>query len=62
MIESYAQDWPSPSHPKPIVIIGAGGIVRSFNPQIDIYQIPQSGFAVQANWGGTVFSVDRDLQ
>jgi len=28
MIESYAQDWPSPSHPKPIVIIGAGGIVR----------------------------------
>jgi lipid-binding SYLF domain-containing protein len=42
--------------------IGAGGIVRSFNPQIDIYQIPQSGFAVQANWGGTVFSVDRDLQ
>ena len=28
MIESFAQDWPAPSHPKPIVIIGAGGIVR----------------------------------
>ena len=28
MIESYAQDWPAPSRPKPIVIIGAGGIVR----------------------------------
>ena len=28
MIESYPQDWPGPNHPKPIVIIGAGGIVR----------------------------------
>ncbi|MGL6212055.1 MAG: Gfo/Idh/MocA family protein [Paracoccaceae bacterium] len=28
MIESFAQDWPAPSQPKPIVIIGAGGIVR----------------------------------
>lgn len=28
MIESFVQDWPAPSHPKPIVIIGAGGIVR----------------------------------
>ncbi len=28
MIKSFAQDWPSPAHPKPIVIIGAGGIVR----------------------------------
>jgi lipid-binding SYLF domain-containing protein len=42
--------------------IGAGGMVRSFNPQIDIYQIPQSGFAMQANWGGTIFSVDSNLQ
>lgn len=42
--------------------IGAGGVVRSFNSQLDIYQIPQSGFALQANWGGSVFSVDRDLQ
>ena len=28
MIENFAQDWPAPAHPKPIVIIGAGGIVR----------------------------------
>ena len=28
MIERIIQDWPAPSRPKPIVIIGAGGIVR----------------------------------
>ena len=28
MIEDFAQDWPAPSAPKPIVLIGAGGIVR----------------------------------
>ena len=28
MIETYAQDWSAPGMPKPIVIIGAGGIVR----------------------------------
>jgi predicted dehydrogenase len=28
MMETYVQDWPAPSNPKPIVIIGAGGIVR----------------------------------
>ncbi len=28
MIEDFAQDWPAPGHPKPIVIIGAGGIIR----------------------------------
>lgn len=28
MIETFPQDWPAPAHPKPIVIIGAGGIVR----------------------------------
>ena len=28
MIEDFAQDWPAPSVPKPIVVIGAGGIVR----------------------------------
>jgi predicted dehydrogenase len=28
MIETLAQDWPAPSRPKPIVIVGAGGIVR----------------------------------
>jgi predicted dehydrogenase len=28
MIETLSQDWPAPSRPKPIVIVGAGGIVR----------------------------------
>ncbi|HTP63051.1 MAG TPA: hypothetical protein VMJ14_13315 [Burkholderiales bacterium] len=40
---------------------GAGGSVMSFNPEIDIVQIPESGSAVQASWGGTVYSVDPDL-
>jgi lipid-binding SYLF domain-containing protein len=40
---------------------GTDGLVRSFNPSIDIYQIPESGMAVQASWGGTVYAVDSDL-
>jgi len=43
------------------VSTGTGGMVRSFNPNIDIYQIPESGMAVQASWGGTVYTVDSDL-
>ena len=27
-IDDFAQNWPAPSHPMPIVIVGAGGIVR----------------------------------
>ena len=41
---------------------GTGGIVRSFNPSIDIYQVPISGRAIQASWGGTVYSVDTQLK
>jgi hypothetical protein len=41
--------------------LGTDGYVRSFNPAIDIYQIPESGMAVQASWGGTVYLVDSDL-
>ena len=41
---------------------GTGGVVRSFNPGIDIYQVPESGMALQASWGGTVYSVDQQLQ
>lgn len=43
------------------VSTGKDGSVRSFNPEIDIYQIPESGMAVQASWGGTVYAVDADL-
>lgn len=41
---------------------GTDGSVRSFNPEIDIYQIPESGMALQASWGGTVYSVDAQLK
>ena len=44
------------------VSTGTGGGVRSFNPSIDIYQIPESGIALQASWGGTVYSVDSQLR
>ena len=43
------------------VSTGTDGSVRSFNPAVDIYQIPESGMAVQASWGGTVYAVDSDL-
>ena len=41
---------------------GTGGMTRSFNPSIDIYQIPESGMALQASWGGTVYTVDSALR
>jgi lipid-binding SYLF domain-containing protein len=44
------------------VSTGTDGGVRSFNPSIDIYQIPESGMALQASWGGTVYSVDEHLK
>ena len=40
---------------------GTEGSVMSFNSEIDIVQIPESGMAVQASWGGTVYSVDAGL-
>jgi lipid-binding SYLF domain-containing protein len=33
----------------------------SFNPNIDIYQITDKGLAVEAQWGGTAYLVDPDL-
>lgn len=41
---------------------GKDGSVISFNPEIDIYQIPESGMALQASWGGTIYSVDAQLK
>lgn len=41
---------------------GKDGVVRSFNPQIDIYQVTESGAALQASWGGTVYTVDPQLK
>ena len=44
------------------VSTGRDGTVRSFNPSIDIFQVPESGMALQASWGGTVYSVDEQLR
>lgn len=43
------------------VTAGTSGGQISFNPYIDVYQISNKGFAVQANWGGTAYMVDPDL-
>jgi len=60
----------------PLILVIAGGLggdvgaststrtvatVRSFIPEIALYQIPESGMAVQASWGGTAYSVDSHL-
>lgn len=42
--------------------MGSHTMLRSFNKNIDIYQIAESGFALQAGWGGTAYSVDKDLE
>ncbi len=34
---------------------------KSFNPNIKIYQITDKGLLLQANWGGTKFTKDKDL-
>jgi predicted dehydrogenase len=47
----FSQAWPLPSHPRPIVIVGAGGIVR--NAHLPVYrrlQFPVAG----------VFDINRD--
>ena len=40
---------------------GSGGTVRSFNPNISIYTVGLSGYDLQANYGGTLYLVDRQL-
>lgn len=40
---------------------GTAGKEISFNPFITIYELHDKGFAIQANWGGTVYRVDPDL-
>ena len=43
------------------VTAGTDGGQISFNPYIDVYQLSEKGFALQANWGGTAYMVDPDL-
>ena len=41
--------------------LGTAGKQYSLNPYITVYQISEKGFAVQANWGGTAYLVDPNL-
>lgn len=40
---------------------GSGGTIRSFNPYITIYTVGLSGYDLQANYGGTLYLVDKQL-
>jgi lipid-binding SYLF domain-containing protein len=40
---------------------GTSGMQHSFNPNIKVYQLSEKGFALQANWGGTGYILDPDL-
>jgi hypothetical protein len=40
---------------------GSGGTIRSFNPQITFYTVGLSGYDLQANYGGTLYLVDQQL-
>lgn len=43
------------------VTVGRTGGQLSFNPDIDVYQITEKGFTLEAQWGGTVYVVDNQL-
>lgn len=43
------------------VSVGKESGQLSFNPYIDVYQITEKGLAVEAQWGGTVYRVDPEL-
>lgn len=43
------------------VTAGTSATQYSFNPSISVYQLSEKGFALQANWGGTAYFVDPDL-
>lgn len=40
---------------------GSGGTIRSLNPYIVIYTVGLSGYDLQANYGGTLYLVDKQL-
>ncbi|QWE16206.1 hypothetical protein [Polynucleobacter sp. AP-Nino-20-G2] len=40
---------------------GSGGTIRSFNPNITFYTVGLSGYDLQANYGGTFYLVDKQL-
>jgi hypothetical protein len=40
---------------------GSGGTIRSLNPNITFYTVGLSGYDLQANYGGTLYLVDQQL-
>lgn len=40
---------------------GSGGTIRSLNPEITFYTVSLSGYDLQANYGGTLYLVDQQL-
>jgi len=40
---------------------GSGGTIRSFNPDITFYTVGLKGYDLQANYGGTLYLVDQQL-
>lgn len=40
---------------------GSGGTIRSFNPEITFYTVGLFGYDLQANYGGTLYLVDQQL-
>lgn len=40
---------------------GSGGMQKSFNPEITTYLVGQSGYDLQANWGGSLYTPDDTL-
>lgn len=41
--------------------LGTMGGQVSFNPYISVYLLNETGFAIQANWGGTGYILDQEL-
>jgi hypothetical protein len=41
--------------------VGTSNVQQSFNPEIRVYQLNDKGFALQANWGGTAYVADPEL-
>ena len=41
--------------------VGTTAVQISANPYINVYQLSEKGYALQANYGGAVYVVDPDL-
>lgn len=40
---------------------GSGGMQRSFNPNVTTYLVGESGYDLQANWGGSLYTPNDTL-